>query len=80
MASRNEHKRVKHKQAPGDISKENKIRMREKKTPIKIFEWHTISDDAAKVYRKMLQDKSKAVQRRRDKRRIQEELDNGQAS
>lgn len=71
---RNEHKRVKHGHVPGDVSKSIKIRMREGNTPILVSAWHTISEQAAKVYKKMLAKKSKKRQRRRDKERIQEEL------
>jgi len=72
--NRNEHKRVKHGHVPGDIPKQYKIDMREKKTPVVIYTGHTISESAAKVYRKMLAKKSKKRQRRRDRERIQEEL------
>lgn len=73
--SRNEHKRVKHGHVPGDISKADKIAMRESRSQgadIIVSAWHTISSKAAKVYRKMLQKKSKKRQRRRDQERIQE--------
>lgn len=71
----NEHKRVKHGQQPGDIPKHDKIAMREKKTPIEIFPWHTITEKAAKTYRNGLREKGKTVQRRRDKAVIKEQLD-----
>lgn len=74
MASRNEHKRVKHGQQPGDIPKRYKIAMREKDTPIQIFSWHSISDEAAKTYRNDLKDKGRTVQRRRDKKVIEDQL------
>ena len=70
----NEHKRVKHGHVPGDIPKADKIAMRERRTPIFISAWHSISTKAAKVYRKMLQKKGKKRQRRRDQERIEEEL------
>lgn len=73
---RNEHKRVKHGHVPGDVPKSTKIRMREGKTPIFVSAWHTISEKAAKVYRKMLAKKGKKRQRRRDQERIQEEISN----
>jgi hypothetical protein len=75
--NRNEHKRVKHGHVPGDISKADKITMREGRSQgadIVLSPWHTISSKAAKVYRKMLQKKGKKRQRRRDQERIQEEL------
>lgn len=65
---KNEHKRVKHGQQPGDIPKKMKIAMREKKAPIVVWSWHTITEKAAKNYRRMLVDRSRTVQRRRDKR------------
>jgi len=70
----NEHKRVKHGHRSGDVSKAVKIAMREGRTPITIFTGHTISSEAARVYCKMLQKKSKKRQRRRDQERIEEQL------
>jgi hypothetical protein len=67
---KNEHKRVKHGQHPGDVHKRVKIAMREKDSPIEVASWHTISDNAAKSYRKHIAKKGRKVQRRRDKKEI----------
>lgn len=72
--SKNEFKRVKHGQKPGDIHKGLKIAMREGKAPIQCG-WWTISQKAAGTYNRMLKKKGRTVQRRRDKQRIQEELE-----
>jgi len=72
---RNEFKRVKHGHLPGDVHKGIKIAMREKLGEIIIAPWHTISEKAAKVYRKIISKKSKKRQRRRDKERVKEELE-----
>jgi len=74
LMQRNEHKRVKHGQKPGDIHKGLKIAMREGRTPIVLRYW-VITTKAAKTYNRMLKKKGRAVQRRRDKQRIGEELE-----
>lgn len=73
--SRNEHKRVKHRQEPGDVPKQVKIAMREKRTPIQLFPWQVISDEAAKTFRNVVKEKGRTVQRRRDKAAIEAELE-----
>lgn len=69
-SNKNEHKRIKHHSYPGDISKKHKIAMREKETPIKVSSCHIIEDEAAKSYRTNLKNRSKSVQRQRDKKEI----------
>lgn len=71
-----EFKRVKHGEQPGDVHRSAKIAMREKKTPIRIFPWQSLDDACAKSFRKYLQEKSKKVQRRRDKRAIEDSIQN----
>ncbi|MBI5262742.1 MAG: hypothetical protein HY852_13100 [Bradyrhizobium sp.] len=73
-----EHKRVKHGQQPGDLPRRTKIRMREKSGPI----WLTgashayeLGEKVIKSFRRILQKKGKKVQRRRDKREIERQLD-----
>ena len=66
-----EFKRVKHGAVPGDVSKRIKIAMREKKMPVEVFPWYVIEDPCAKSFRKYLQEKSKKVQRRRNKKEIE---------
>jgi hypothetical protein len=73
--SLNEFKRIKHRSRPGDICKRYKIAMREKRVPIIIHSNWEISEAAAKVYRKILQDRSKKNQRQRDKQKIKEQID-----
>lgn len=70
---KNEHKRVKHGHHPGDVSKKVKIAMREGKTPVVVRPGHTISEESANVYCRMLRKKGRKVQRRRDKHRIEED-------
>lgn len=69
-----EHKRVKHGQQPGDVDRWHKIDMREKRTPVYVFPWQTLNEACAKAFRRYLIDKSRTVQRRRDKRAIKEQL------
>ena len=71
-----EHKRVKHGQIPGDVHRRVKIDMREKRVPIQASPWHLISQTCAKVYRRLLQDKSRTAQRQRDKKAIRDGLAN----
>lgn len=67
-----EHKRVKHGDLPGDYSKRAKIRMREKRgLPFRPFPWIEIGERCAKAFRKIVQDKGRTVQRRRDQQAIQ---------
>ncbi len=73
--NKNEHKRIKHRSQPGDIAKRHKIAMREKKTPIIVSSCQEITEEGAKSYRKNLQDRSKSVQRQRNKKEIRDSLD-----
>lgn len=82
--NRNEHKRVKHGHVPGDISKKNKIAMREKDTPIVILygkgvdgkRYETVIEEkAAKSYRKFIRDKSKHFQKERDRKAVRDGID-----
>lgn len=70
----NEFKRVKHGQQPGDISKQFKIAMREKQTPIVISSYQVISSKAAKTFRRMIAKKGRKVQRQRDHRAERENI------
>lgn len=65
-----EHKRVKHGEQPGDISRAAKIHMRESSIEFNVFPWQTINWKCIKSFRKYLSDKGRTVQRRRDKREI----------
>lgn len=69
----NEHKRVKFGAEPGDVSLRRKIAMREGDT--RNYPPY-ITDEIARGYKKELALKAKKVQRRRDKRAIQESIDN----
>lgn len=68
-----EHKRVKHGSLPGDVSRRTKIAMREKRK----ITWvgYPIPEACAKSFRKYVQDKSRKVQRRRDRREIERGLE-----
>lgn len=61
-----EFKRVKHGQQPGDVPKRTKIAMREKFQEI---------GKAAKAFRRYLSEKSRTVQRRRDRRAYEREME-----
>lgn len=73
----NEFKRVKHGHLPGDVSKKRLIQMRETRGPVFIryssSYAHIIGEAACKQFRKGLAEKSKKVQRRRNKKACQEE-------
>jgi len=66
-----EHKRVKHGQLPGDISRRGKIIMREGS---RLAEPLGLDGNRAKTYNRQLYQKSKTVQRRRDQQAIKEAL------
>jgi hypothetical protein len=70
----NEFKRVKHGEQPGDLSRQTKIKMREGRTPFRVFPWQLINNNCAKEFRKYLIQKSRTVQRRRDKNACKGEL------
>lgn len=78
MTSQNEHKRVKHRDQPGDVSKRVKIKMREISSKfdedIVVSQCQVITVSAAKIYCKMIKDRGRKVQRQRDKDKIEEEL------
>lgn len=69
---RNEHKRVKHGEMPGQIHRSHIIKMREKKSDIEIFPWYWVTKKQIDALNRYMKEKSKTVQRRRDKRRIEE--------
>lgn len=68
-----EHKRVRHGQAPGDVSKLGKIMMREGKS-YKTSWGQLFGPEQSKSFRKYLAEKGRTVQRRRDRRTIENEL------
>ncbi len=77
-----EHKRVKHGELPGDISRGHIIALREHRTLqapegfcLSIFPWQHLDETDAKGLRRGMKRKSKAVQRRRDRRAIARGLD-----
>ena len=81
-----EHKRVKHGQQPGDITRDAKIAMRERRHlaiysrdenvgGFWYFPWQFISDKAAHAFRRELSERSRTVQRRRDRTAIHEGLE-----
>jgi hypothetical protein len=72
---KNEFKRVKHGQIPGDLGRKSKIAMREKRTPIQVRSDVVIEETQAKSFRQTLTEKSKTVQRRRDKKAIKQGID-----
>jgi hypothetical protein len=72
---KNEFKRVKHGQIPGDLGRKSKIAMREKRTPIQVRSDVVIEEKQAKSFRQTLTEKSKTVQRRRDKKAIKQGID-----
>lgn len=74
-----EFKRVKHGELPGDISRWAKIRMRENKgrkgTAFNLWPWQRLNEKLSKSFRRYLLDKSRTVQRRRDKEAIHAQSD-----
>ena len=72
---KNEFKRVKHGQIPGDYRRKFKIAMREKRAPIQVTSDVVIEEKPAKLFRQFLTEKSKTVQRRRDKKAIKQGMD-----
>lgn len=76
-----EFKRVKHGEHPGDISRRAKIRMREAhkipqhKDGFYYLPWQFINWKLMKSFKNYLRDKSRTVQRRRDKRVAQEQME-----
>lgn len=78
-ANKNEHKRIKHRSRPGDIPKRHKIAMREKKFPIIVSSCQEVTEKGAKSYRSDLKDRSKSVQRQRDKIEIEASFDDYEA-
>lgn len=73
--SRHEHKRIKHGQLPGDVSKRVKIKMRETKEDVEVnygTTTHIIPAKATKAYRKELIRKGKAVLKEKTKELIKE--------
>ena len=73
----NEHKRVKHGEQPGDISRRRKIQLREMKPndeDIYPFPWQRLNFECAKSFRKYLKIKGRTVQRRRDKKVCYDQL------
>lgn len=66
---RNEHKRVKHGELPGDIARRGKIKMREKRA-FYAFPWQFMGRTVSKAFRRHLSEKGRTVQRRRDQRAI----------
>lgn len=75
-----EHKRVKHGQQPGDLPRRTKIRMRERRGAIWLAgasHAYELGEKVIKTFRKILQAKSRKVQRRRDKREIERQLNDG---
>lgn len=66
-----EFKRIKHGQMPGDLPKRMKIWMREGRAPFMAWPWPVVSEKQAKSFRRFLSEKSRTVQRRRDKREIE---------
>ncbi len=73
--SRHEHKRIKHGQLPGDVSKKIKIKMRETKGDVEVdygFNIQIIPSEATKSYRKELAKKGRAVLKERTKGLIKE--------
>lgn len=70
----NEHRRVKHGEMPGDVSRRTKIAMREKPGVSHLFLSQTIGEACCRSFRSYLADKGRTVQRRRDRRTIEEQL------
>ncbi len=71
----NEHKRVKHGHTPGMLNHNDLVRIREKKEPFYVFPWQWINEKCIKSFHRYIVEKSKKVQRRRDKSAIREGLD-----
>lgn len=63
-----EHKRVKIGAQPGDINMGCKIALREGRVPLVVFPWQVLDERDASALRRYMKGKSKAVQRRRDRR------------
>lgn len=71
----NEHKRIKHGHVPGDIAHRHLVRMRERLEGFWVWPWQFINENCIKSFRRVIHDRSKKRQRRRDKKAIQEGLD-----
>ena len=71
-----EHKRVKHGEAPGDLNRAWLIALRELRGEFVLqpFPWQWLDERDGKVFRRGLADKSRKVQRRRDRQAISEGL------
>jgi len=63
-------KRVKHRHEPGDVSKQEKIAMREKSVRKRRKTRPTVSEHAAKSYRKTINQRTRAVNKRRTRATI----------
>jgi hypothetical protein len=67
-----EHKRIKHHQMPGDLSKGTIIRLRERRgLPLWPFLWQGLDIRQAQAIRRFLKERSKSRQRQRDREVIQ---------
>lgn len=76
MATQNLHKRIKHRQMPGDISKGHKIELREKgETSVSYGPGmvNHIGKTASKNFREVIKSRERAV----NKRRVQKDIDAG---
>ncbi len=64
-----EHRRVKHGEQPGDVSRRVKIALREMRpgSEVSAHPWQVLNWGCAKSFRRYLRDKGRAVQRRRDR-------------
>ncbi len=67
-----EHKRVKHGEAPGDLHRRWLIALRELRGEyvLQPFPWQTLDERDGMALRRGLADKSRKVQRRRDRRAV----------
>jgi hypothetical protein len=72
-----EHKRVKHGEQPGEISRLRKIQLREMRRDddyIYPFPWQRLDWKCAQSFRSYMKNKSKTVQRRRDAKACNEQF------